>query len=259
MQEVLFMALGPFVFIHVTYLVALSRKDFSVIDTAWSIGFMLIALAGCFLSNFSNSLENIILIVVLIWGIRLSWFLHSRNMKNGEDARYKAWREEWGEKANQIAYFKVYLLQYGLLIVASLPIFAIHLSPNQEWSLLTVVGVLLWILGFTWEAVADHQKSVFKKINPKKVCTVGLWSLSRHPNYFGEATLWYGIGLMALASQSWWALIGPLFLNFLLVKVSGIPLTEKKQQGNPEYDNYKKSTPAMIPNFFKALNSGSLR
>lgn len=186
MTDLLLMALGPLGLIHVTYYFAVKKNDLSVIDTTWGLGFIALSLIGNILSQFSNPREILILVMVLLWGLRLSLFIHSRNKGKPEDYRYTQMRNNWGENANRTAYFKVYLLQFGLMLVVGLPIFAIHFSGPSEFLFLDYFGFGLWLVGLLWEAVSDYQKSEFKKTHKHEICDVGLWFYSRHPNYFGE-------------------------------------------------------------------------
>lgn len=255
MSKFFLMALSPIVLIHVFYLIAIRTKNLSVIDTAWGLGFILISLTGCVISDWSNSQENLLFMLVLIWGLRLASFIHLRNHGNGEDFRYANWRKDWGEKTNLIAYFKVYWLQLFLMIIVGLPIFVSHRPGPLPLTMVQYVGALIWLIGFLWESVADHQKSKFKAVpgNKEKVFQGGLWSLSRHPNYFGEALLWWGLGLVSVSSHNYWGLLGSAFITFLLCRVSGIPLVEKRHEHNPEYQAYASKTPSFIPSISKML------
>ncbi len=223
----------------------------SIIDGFWSLGF--VAMAWSQLVGAGRH-SQVIALVVGLWGIRLSAFLLMRNWGQPEDYRYAAWRKDWGERTPAISYFKVFWLQYVLMLVVGIPLWGRggggDFDPLQFKNILAIA---LFILGFCWESVADYQKWSFKKVAEQrhKVCRVGLWRFSRHPNYFGEMTLWYGIGLLSMASWSeWYLLLGPACLHFLLVKVSGIPLIEAKQKNNPEYLAYMHSTPALLPRFW---------
>lgn len=257
MSDVLLMIISPIVLIHIFYGVAVATKNLSVIDTAWGLGFILISLVGCFLSGFNSSRENILCLMILIWGLRLAIFIHSRNHGKGEDFRYANWRKDWGDKTNLIAYFKVYWLQLVLMLVVGLPIFAVHENKDNIFSGINIAGIIIWIFGLSWESIADYQKSQFKKIksNEHKVFQGGLWKFSRHPNYFGEATLWWGIALVSVNHTHYIGLIGSAFITFLLLKVSGVPLVEKKQEHNPEYQIYASHTPVFLPNPSKILKS----
>jgi steroid 5-alpha reductase family enzyme len=243
------MFLAPLLMIHIFYALAVSKKNLSVIDTAWGLGFILIVSVGSFLNAWTNLRELILLFLTTLWGLRLAIYIHTRNHGMGEDFRYAKWRKEWGDKTNLIAYFKVYWLQYLLMLVVALPLFAAHASTETQLFWFNYLGIAVWSIGLSWEAVADFQKSKFKAIkeNKNKIFRDGLWAFSRHPNYFGEALLWWGISLVSLDGQNYWALIGPLFLTFLLWKVSGVPLVEQRHANNPEYQAYKAQTPTLVP------------
>lgn len=251
MTDSLLMALGPLVLIHFTYFIAVKKNDLSVIDTVWGLGFIALAFMGNLLSGFSNPREILIFVMVLLWGLRLSFFIHSRNKGKPEDFRYTQMRNNWGENANRIAYFKVYLLQFVLMLLVGLPLFAVHFSLFTEFLFLDYLGIGLWLTGLIWESVADYQKSAFKKTHHEKICDVGLWFYSRHPNYFGEVLVWWGIGAVSLMSRNSWGILGALFINYLLLKVTGVPLVEARHDKNPEYQAYKKTTPKLIPNLLK--------
>jgi steroid 5-alpha reductase family enzyme len=257
MSDFFCMLIGPIFLIHIVYGTAVYKKNLSLIDTAWGLGFILISLGGIYSSALEGAKENMIFLLVLIWGLRLSLFIHSRNSGKGEDFRYANWRREWGERTNIIAYFKVYWLQFLLMMIVGLPLFSVHLDKESNFSALNIFGILIWVVGFLWEAIADHQKNVFKK-NPQnqhKVFQGGLWALSRHPNYFGEALLWWGIGMTAFEIHYWWAMLGPLFITFLLWKVSGVPLVEARHAQNPEYQAYASHTPVLIPDLRKIFKT----
>jgi len=251
MNDKYFMIFGPILLIHIFYGVAVLKKNLSVIDTAWGLGFILMATIGSTLSQWDKLREIVVLAMVVLWGARLSLFIHLRNRGKGEDFRYANWRKDWGENTNVIAYFKVYWLQIFLMIIVGLPIFAAHASVNPQLSWINILGIILWLLGLAWESVADYQKNKFKSnpANQNKVFQGGVWAYSRHPNYFGEAFLWWGIALVSLDGKNSWALLGPAFLTLLLWKVSGVPLVEQRHEGNPDYQAYKARTPVLIPSF----------
>ncbi len=253
MKDFYFMCLSSFILLNINYLIAISKLNFGLIDIAWGLGFILISLTGSVLNEFSSIKENLIFIFVLIWGLRLSIYLATRNIGAPEDYRYQDMRRRWSKSANFQAYFKIYLLQFFLMQIVAIPIFNAHFEKNFNLSVINYFGIFLWLFGFTWETIADYQKSTFKK-NPQNkhlLCQVGLWNLSRHPNYFGEAILWWGIGLISFTQEKFWVLIGPAFIHFLLLKVSGIPLIEKRHEKHPDFKDYKQSTPAFIPRITK--------
>lgn len=249
MTDLLLMLAGPLLLIHILYIIAVLKTDFSVIDIGWGLGFVLIGSIGAFLSDFTYGLENLLFALIALWGLRLAGFLYLRNKGRPEDYRYKDMRTRWKDKANRDAYFKVFLLQYGLMLIVALPIFSAHFAQKSEIGVMNLLGVLVSLFGLLWESVADAQKNAFKKRpgNAHKLCNQGLWSLSRHPNYFGEILFWYGIFFVSFHGERFWSLLGPLFIHFLLLKVSGIPLIEKKHENDPEYEAYKKTTPKLVP------------
>ncbi len=246
--------LSVFLFFNLFYIVARVKNDFSIIDTAWGLSFALIFYCSYFFSPYSSTFRvDLMGALVLIWALRLSGYIFLRSRKLGkEDYRYAQWRKDWGEKANIIAYFKVFMLQALLSLIIASPLLFIHLKPSSIGfgTAGDYIGLSLWIIGFLMEVVADQQKANFKRLpeNEGKVLDQGLWRYSRHPNYFGEALLWWGMGILALAEIPFYqAMFGPLLLNIFLLKVSGVSLLEEKYIGNSEYDTYKKRTNAFIP------------
>ena len=257
MKDFIIICLGPLFLIHGFFALAVKEKNFGVIDIAWSLGFVLISLISCILHDFNDLHENIVFAFVLIWGLRLSIFLYSRNMGKPEDHRYEAMRKGWGDRPLINAYFKVFLFQYLLMLIISAPILVMHFTESRPYEFLAYPGVVLCILGFIWEAVADNQKKQFKSKpgNSSKICKIGLWKLSRHPNYFGEATFWWGVFLLSATSGYFWGAIGAGLLNLSLMKFSGVPLIEKRHEGNPEWESYKAITPTLFPSLSILLNS----
>lgn len=225
-------------------------------DIGYGIGFIVTAylLAALKLSMFPLTVfSSLILLLITIWGIRLSYRIYSKNKGKGEDFRYKAWREEWSKKSLFYyfvrSYLQIFVLQ-GLIISIVLLPFSLSLAEASTSSSFIFIGLLLWILGFYFEATGDRQLDTFIK-NKKKVGTImksGLWKYTRHPNYFGESTMWWGIALIALSgSASLLVLASPLLITYLLLYVSGIPMLEKKWAGIPEWEVYKKKTSAFFP------------
>jgi len=238
------------------YLLAVKKNDFSLVDIFWSLSFLLTFILGLFLSPLEFHLATYILgFLITIWSLRLAGYLAIRSFeKKEEDFRYTAMRREWGVQANKIAYFKIFILQAFLSIIISSPIYLFHFygqTKGSPWLLYT--GAALSFIGFLIETIADFQKSQFKKLQKYnsnlnlRFLKHGLWKFSRHPNYFGEALFWWGIGIALLNYLPWYfALTGPVILNLLLLKVSGVPLLEKSYQNNSEYESYKKVTSGFI-------------
>jgi 3-oxo-5-alpha-steroid 4-dehydrogenase 1 len=259
MNDLFYILSAPFILLNINYLFALYSKNFGLIDIAWGLGFVLISLVGVILGGMAFGQEMLVFVLVSLWGLRLSIFLGLRNAGHAEDYRYQDMRKRWGKSANTQAYFKVYLLQFVLMQIVAFPLYIIHFNNRHFLEWYNILGIIVWCLGFIWESVADSQKSKFKN-NPKnknKICNVGLWNLSRHPNYFGETLVWWGIGLASF-NGNFLVFIGSLFINFLLLKVSGVPLIEKKHATNPIYLDYMKSTPRLIPQMSKIFKKGRL-
>ncbi len=245
---VLSIILSVFALMNFFFLLAVWKKNFGLVDIAWGQGFILIALVSYFY-HFNSVKNAVILFLVLLWGLRLSLYLLSRNWKAPEDHRYQDMRAEWGAHPNLHAYFKVFILQGVLMLLISLPITAGMERAEPELSLLNTLGVFIWISGWLFESYSDRYLKKYKAnpANKGTICMSGPWSISRFPNYFGEITLWYGIYLAAFTTSSWWTIIGPLTINFFILKVSGVPLLEKKYQKRPEYLEYANRVPRLIP------------
>ena len=236
------------------FILAQLLKNNSIVDIGWGIGFILITLI-LLITKMSVDLKEIILsAMILIWGARLSLHIFIRARGKGEDFRYAQWRKDWGKNAVLYAFIKVFLLQGLIMIFIALPIMVEFSSNNDKLNPFSFIGVLIFVFGLIFESIGDFQMYYFKK-NPEnkgKIIKSGLWKFTRHPNYFGEAVLWWGIGIFTISSDLWLiSFIGPLILNLLLVFVSGVPLLEKKYEGNKEWEDYKKVTPMFVPFFGK--------
>ncbi|MEZ4959611.1 MAG: DUF1295 domain-containing protein [Saprospiraceae bacterium] len=240
-----------FWFMVIWFFVAQLKGDNSIVDVAWGLGFVVVA---WWMHRFYY-LPTLLLWMVAIWGLRLAWHILKRNLKTGEDWRYRKWREEWGKWAFIRSFFQVFMLQGIFMWVVALPIMQDAKAGDQSGlGLFQWLGFLLWLIGFLWEAIGDWQLARFKS-NPQnkgKIMTTGLWKLSRHPNYFGEMVLWWGIFIFTIPHGAWWlGLLGPLTVTWLLNRVSGVPMLEKKYEENAAYQAYVKSTNALLPDFSK--------
>jgi steroid 5-alpha reductase family enzyme len=254
MSIILSAALAVFLYMTAVFIIALLRKDNSVVDIAWGPGFVLVALLTFFLREGIEARHVLISGLVLVWATRLALHIYFRNRGRGEDFRYAKWRKEWGKWFVPRSFFQIFMLQGVFLILVALPIIQVNASSEAGLMPLDALGVAVWLVGFVFEAVGDFQLSRFKK-NPKnrgKIMSVGLWKYTRHPNYFGEAAVWWGIFLIALSVRNGWiAIISPLTITFLLLKVSGVAMLEKKYAGNSEFAAYARRTRAFFPWFPK--------
>lgn len=242
-----------FVFMNLFFLISILLRRNDIADSAWGIGFIVISLFNLFASNHLQQTKIILTTLVILWGIRLTSYITLRNWSKNEDYRYKEWKEKWGKNILLKSYLQVFLLQGLFMFLVSLPI-TLYNRFDGGVMFYSFIGLLVWVLGFYFETVGDLQMFFFKK-DPKnkgKIMDQGLWQYTRHPNYFGEVTMWWGIWILTLGSTYWYiGIIGPLTISYLLLKVSGIPMLEKKYEGNKEFEKYKSKTSAFIPWFTK--------
>lgn len=244
-------ALGA-VLLYMTALfaLALERKDNSVADVGWGPGFAVVWAVTLLLEPGTTPLQAVVGALVGVWAARLSVHVFIRNRGRGEDSRYAAMRKRWGRRAVLGSYLQVFLLQGILLVVVAAPVVILNHAVSGPLGPLPFAGIAVWIAGFVFESVGDAQLARFKSdpANRGRLMTGGLWSYTRHPNYFGEAVMWWGIGIAGLSVPGGWAgLAGPLVMTFLLTRVSGVPLIEKRYKGNPEFEAYARRTSAFIP------------
>lgn len=237
-----------FVFMTGMFLISLVIKNASIVDIGWGLGFILIALGTASCKGAEYSRQLVLIALVTLWGLRLAGHIFSRNFGKPEDFRYRAWREKWGKYFVIRSFFQVFILQGVFMLIIALPIMAVNNDPGRALGLFGLLGVVVWLTGFFFEVVGDWQLAQFVKKNKVKgqVITTGLWKYTRHPNYFGEVIMWWGIFLLAI-DINFWTIIGPALITFLILKVSGIPLLEKKYADNPHFAEYKKKTSVFFP------------
>lgn len=231
------------------WLVSLLRNDVSIVDSLWSLMFLLVALTYGWMEGYSGPRETLILVLVSVWALRLSIYITWRNHGQPEDYRYQEIRANNEPGFRYKSLYIVFVLQAALAWVISLPL-AGAISGLSPVGLLDYVGFALIVIGVFFEAVGDLQLSRFKRDpnNAGKVLDTGLWRYSRHPNYFGNFTLWWGFYLIALSAGAWWSAISPLLMTFLLLKVSGVALLEKDiDKRRPQYLQYIRRTNAFFP------------
>ncbi len=236
------------------WLLSLALGRVTVVDSLWGPGFVIMAWLTLLLADGHGSRQWLLAVLVTLWGVRLAVYLTRRNHGRGEDPRYDAWRRQSGEAFRLHSLFKVFLLQALFMWVIGLAMqWGLHSPLPAHWTWTDAMGLLVWALGFGFEAVADAQLAAFKKepANSGKVMDQGLWAWSRHPNYFGEALVWWGIFFIALATpHSAWTIISPLVISLVLVRMTGIPLTEKIiLERRPAYRDYIRRTSAFFPWF----------
>ncbi|MBD3414954.1 MAG: DUF1295 domain-containing protein [Candidatus Aminicenantes bacterium] len=251
---ILYSALTVFLYMTLLFIISLAKKDNSIADIGWGVGFILVALLSLFLESGFEIRHVLVTSLVIIWGIRLAAHILMRNKGKGEDFRYAKWRKEWGKYFVIRSYLQVFMLQGLLMLIISYEIILVNSSSKSGLNVLDLLGLMLWIFGFLFETVGDLQLLKFKRDqnNRGKIMDSGLWRYTRHPNYFGEATMWWGLFLIALSIRyGWSAVISPLLITIMLLRVSGITLLEKKYKGNKEFEEYAQKTSSFIPWFPK--------
>ncbi|MFM1887337.1 MAG: hypothetical protein RL026_2494 [Pseudomonadota bacterium] len=231
------------------WLASLPLRNVTLVDSLWSLMFLLAAGVYAWGAVPGTPRTTLVLVLTGLWALRLSVYLTLRNWGHAEDHRYAAIRRNNSPGFAFKSLYIVFGLQAGLAWVVSLPLLGAINSP-APLGLLDVAGVLLWLAGMVFEAGGDWQLSRFKAdpANAGKVLDRGLWALTRHPNYFGNACLWWGFYLMAVQAGAWWTLPGPVLMTWLLLKISGVALLEKDiGERRPDYADYIRRTPAFLP------------
>jgi steroid 5-alpha reductase family enzyme len=253
MHPLLIAALFLLVYMLLAFAVALHKKDNGIADIAYGGGFILLALVTLLLGS-QEVLALIVSALVFVWGIRLSFRIGKRNWNKPEDFRYKKWREEWGKTFVLRSLFQVFLLQGAVIFTVALPATLTNTEVLGDFSWLVIVGILAWLVGFFFESVGDAQLDAFIKdpASKGKLMDRGLWKYTRHPNYFGEALMWWGLAIIAFGSiasltTGLIAFASPILITFLLLKVSGVPMLEKRMAEHPDWAEYARKTSVFIP------------
>jgi len=247
-----------FVYFVVFFIIAWFMKNNSIVDIGWGLGFVLVAYFCLFYSGNYNFRTILVTTLVTIWGLRLFYHIIRRNWGKPEDYRYANFRREWGKWHDLRAFFQVFILQGLLTVLISASILIVSVSSQSGFKVYDFIGLAVWIIGFIFESVGDAQLKSFKS-NPKNkghVIQSGLWRYTRHPNYFGEATMWWGLFIIALSVKfGYIAVISPITTTLFLLFVSGVPLLEEKYKDRPEFQQYAKVTSKFIPLPRKKVNN----
>ena len=230
------------------WLISLPRRNVDVVDTLWALMFLLSVLLY---AGFPPETERgrLVLVLVAVWALRLAIYITARNWGHEEDRRYQAIRRRNEPGFAVSSVYRVFILQAVLAWVISLPLHG-AVNGTSELGVLDYIGVTLWVIGFAFEAGGDWQLSRFKRdpANAGKVMDRGFWRYTRHPNYFGDACVWWGFYAIALSAGAWWSIIGPAIMTVLLLRVSGVKLLERDiGQRRPDYAEYIRRTNAFIP------------
>jgi steroid 5-alpha reductase family enzyme len=243
-----------FLFFYVTawFVLSLVLKRNDVADVAWGLGPTMLVWWLALQPHDRNPLIWPVAVLATLWGVRLAYHIGRRDFApgRGEDPRYAAWRAEWKFFIVR-SYLQVFLLQGFFMLLVSTPLIVLAASSASRGIAAGIVGATVWGIGFFFESTADRQLASFLA-EPREtrgaVMDRGLWAWSRHPNYFGESLMWWGLAIMALGVDwGWIGLLGPITITTLLVFVSGIPLAEQRHAGEPEWEAYKARTSAFLP------------
>jgi len=229
--------------------VSLKLRNVSIVDSLWSLMFVLAATAYLSTASETGPRAWLVLVLVSVWAVRLSAHITWRNWGEGEDYRYREIRKKNEPNFDVKSLYIVFGLQGVLASIVSLPLM-VAIMGQAEIGLLDILGVLLWAIGFLFEAGGDYQLARFRANNKNqgRVLDTGFWRYTRHPNYFGDFCVWWGFYLIALSAGGWWSMVSPLLMSFLLLKISGVAMLEDTiKLRRPEYSDYIHSTNAFLP------------
>ena len=241
------------------WLLSLKLNNAGIVDVIWGLSFVVLAWASAWQLDSLNIEQVLLLMMVTTWGTRLGVHIGLRNLGKPEDYRYQNIRKRLSPGFAFKSLVYVFGLQFVLSAVIASPIFWVFSKQYSAdvpstWA---VLAMIIWTIGFYFEVAGDYQLQQFKKKpeNKGQLLTTGLWSLTRHPNYFGDGLLWWGFYCMALPSHGYITIVGPIIMNLFLRRVSGVDLLEKRlKKVKPGFEDYMKSTPAFVPSFRKLLS-----
>lgn len=245
-------ALPIYVAMGCLFLLSLRLRDNSIVDIAYGTLFAIGAWTAMLTRGSGHARQWLLVAMVTLWGLRLTAHIGVRNHGRGEDSRYRAWRESWGRWFVLRSLLQVYVLQGTIVLVILAPVLLVVHRPGGPLGLFDAAGATVWAIGMFFEAVGDLQLLRFVRDPTKRgrILDTGLWRYTRHPNYFGEAVLWWGPFLVALStSLGLWAIVSPLTIGGLLLFVSGIPMLEAKMAASPAFRAYQARTSAFVPWF----------
>jgi steroid 5-alpha reductase family enzyme len=229
------------------WLVSLVMADASIVDIFWGVGFVVVAWIAVGRRGIGEDRSLLAAVLTTVWGLRLAGYLAWRNLGKGEDYRYRVMRRQHGKRFGVVSLVTVFGLQGLLMWIVSLPV---QTAAGGSLGLVDYLGITVFLMGLTFETVGDLQLAAFKRdpANEGAVLDRGLWRYTRHPNYFGDFLVWWGLFLVALAGGAWWAVVGPLVMSALLMRYSGVGLLEKTiGRRRPAYEDYIRRTNAFFP------------
>ena len=241
------------------WVLSVPLKDASIIDMFWGPLFVAIVWVLMPATNMELAPRSyFVSLFVTLWGLRLGYHLMARNLGAAEDGRYQLWRKHGGSMWWLKTLYRVFLLQGLLALLVATPIIAAFHNPSG-FSTLNLLGAGLWLFGFCYELVADIQLGRYRASRPEDddgIMDQGLWGLSRHPNYFGDAMAWWGLGLLACSTSTWWALIGPAVMTAIFLGISNDVLERGLNKRRPNYAQYVANTPKFFPRLSRKTGIG---
>ena len=243
-----------FSYFLVFFIVGTIIKNNSIVDIGWGLGYVIVAVILLLFDKVINIGQMIITLMVALWGLRLFYYIMKRNWQKPEDFRYQKFRQDWGKNVILRAFFQVYMLQGFFMYIIAQPVIMMYGVNHEPMILLVILGTVIWLFGYYFEVVGDAQLKAFKAkpVIKGNIMQVGLWQYTRHPNYFGEAAMWWGIWLVAFAYKiPFVSVVSPITITVLLLYVSGVPLLEKAMQDRPGYAEYAEKTNVFFPWFKK--------
>lgn len=252
-------------YLIIAFIVGTIKKNNGLMDVFYGPGYFVVALTSLILYFLINGIVNvrqiIVTTLVFIWAVRLGTYVFIRNRGKPEDYRYREMRERWKTNIVLKSFIRVYLFQGIVIFIVAFPVWFVNISINPPLlNLLDFAGVTLWLgafiwlIGFLFETIADYSlfKFLQKPENKGKIMDRGVWKLSQHPNYFGEVTQWWGLYIIALAIPfGFISIVGPIFITYMIIKVSGIRLLDKRFETDDKYADYKRRTSVFFPWFPK--------
>ena len=234
--------------------ISLVRRNAAIADALWGLGFVLVAWLTFFQADGFFMRKLLLALMVTIWGLRLFVHIAGRSRGKGEDPRYAAWRAQYGQKFWLVSLYRVFLVQALFLWLIAIGVQYGQMAAQPAYlTWLDAAGFLIWLSGLIIESVADYQLRDFLSApeNHGRVMDHGLWRYSRHPNYFGETLVWWGIFVMVLpAPLGFLTIVSPLVITYTLLRLTGVTLMEETEfSDNPEYQAYIRRTSAFVPWF----------
>jgi steroid 5-alpha reductase family enzyme len=252
-------------YLIIAFIVGTIKKNNGLMDVFYGPGYFVVALTSLILyfmiNGYVNIRQIIVTTLVFIWAVRLGTYVFIRNRGKPEDYRYREMRERWKTNIVLKSFIRVYIFQGIVIFIVAFPVWFINISINPPViNLLDFAGItlwlggIIWLIGFLFETIGDYTlyKFLQKPENKGEVMDRGVWKLSQHPNYFGEVTQWWGLYVIALAIPfGFISIFGPIFITYMIIKVSGIRLLDKRFETDDKYAEYKRRTSVFFPWFPK--------